>query len=87
MSGKLSLSEHLNQSMIVTWPKARPGQTHWSVDSESNRFILGDGWIARDWFPERIPCYGRGLQHLLELQQRMNALIDAIFGFRKPDES
>jgi hypothetical protein len=42
-------------ALRIFLPSATDEQTHWLVDSLNNRYLAGDNWTARDWFPVPIP--------------------------------
>ena len=36
----------------VTFPPPAAGQVAWAIDTPRNRFIQGETFVARDWFPQ-----------------------------------
>ena len=44
----------MSEKLLITWPAMAEGQIGWYIDSPYNRLIVGDNWIARDWFPALI---------------------------------
>jgi len=43
-----------SQMFITSFPSMAEGQIGWYLDTPNNRYLEGDNWIARDWFPQLI---------------------------------
>jgi hypothetical protein len=57
----ITLTDQNGNLWTVTFPPPAAGQSHWSIDSPHNRFIQGETFVARDYFPKlyEIPAEER----------------------------